>query len=428
MVKLKTVYICSNCGHEHPRWSGQCTECNSWNSLLEDVVDKSKNSSSANLGFGLKTLTPRKISEVEHSAIIRIDTGISEFNRVLGGGIVPGSVILLGGEPGIGKSTISLQVLANLKDLENIAYIAGEESVEQISLRAQRLGLKLDNVEFLETNVFEQVESYWKENPVKLLILDSIQVLKSLEQSGNAGGITQIRYLTEKIVEFAKSKNVPIILVGHVTKDGELAGPKVLEHLVDTVIYIEGDRINSFRFIKTVKNRFGATDEVGIFKMQQKGLIEIPDPAAEFIETREKAIIGSTLGCIIEGNRPILVEVQALTTASNFGYPKRSTTGFDLNRLSMIIAVLQRHFGIDLSQSDVFVNISGGFKIKDTSCDLAVMQALISSHKKISQKHDTVYMGELSLSGEIKKVSYSDLRTAEIKRLGFAICSKAKII
>lgn len=422
MVKLKTVYVCSECGFENSRWSGQCTNCQAWNSLTEDVVDKDQKKAMARAGVtGLKSVTPRKISEVEHTSVIRIDTGIGEFNRVLGGGIVPGSVILLGGEPGIGKSTISLQILDNLKHLDSILYIAGEESVEQISLRARRLSLKLDNVNFIETNIYENAEEYLQNNNPGLLILDSIQVLKSIEQSGNSGGITQIRYLTEKIVEYAKSKNVPVILIGHVTKDGELAGPKVLEHLVDTVIYIEGDRINSFRFIKTVKNRFGATDEVGIFKMQQNGLIEIPDPAAEFIETREKAIIGATLGCIIEGNRPILVEVQALTAPSNFGYPKRSTTGFDLNRLSMIIAVLHRYYGIDLSQSDVFVNISGGFKIKDTSCDLAVMKALISSHKKLNLRHDSVYLGEVSLSGEIKKVSYADLRAAEIKRLGFKV-------
>jgi DNA repair protein RadA/Sms len=284
--------------------------------------------------------------------------------------------------------------------------------------------LKLENVLFLETNIYEQFELEVKNNKPGLIIVDSIQVFKSIELSGTAGGISQIRYLTEKLVEFAKEYNVPIILIGHVTKEGELAGPKVLEHLVDTVIYIEGDRISSFRFMKTVKNRFGATDEVGIFKMQEKGLIEIPDPAAEFIEAREKSIIGATLGCIIEGNRPILVEVQALTVKSNFGYAKRSTTGFDANRLSMIIAVLHRYYGVDLTESDVFVNISGGFKIKDTSCDLAVMQALISTHKKTALKHDSVYVGEVSLSGEIKKVSYFDLRKAEIERLGFKLVDK----
>jgi DNA repair protein RadA/Sms len=400
------------------RWAGQCNGCAEWNTLQEDVVEKGKASSPMKAGLSL-SVTPRKISEIEHKSVTRIDTGIGEFNRVLGGGIVPGSVTLLGGEPGIGKSTLTLQVLSKLNALQNIVYVAGEESTEQIYLRANRLGLKLDNVNFLETNVFEHLQSYIEKEHTDLIVVDSIQVFKSIEQSGIAGGITQIRYLTECIVEIAKGKNIPVILIGHVTKDGELAGPKVLEHLVDTVIYIEGDRINSFRFIKTVKNRFGATDEVGIFKMKQEGLIEIPDPAAEFIEAREKSILGATLGCIIEGNRPIMVEVQALTVKSNFGYPKRSTTGFDANRLAMIIAVLQRHYGVDLSEHDVFINVSGGFKIKETACDLAVMQAIVSSYKKTLLKHDTVYIGEVSLSGEIKKVSYEELRANEVKRLGF---------
>lgn len=421
MVKLKTVYVCSSCGVETPRWSGQCGSCQEWNTLIEDVVDKSEKKSLNNLKSSMISLSPRKISEVDHNVVARLDTGIGEFNRVLGGGIVPGSVILLGGEPGIGKSTLTLQVLENLKALKSILYLAGEESVEQIGLRAKRLGIKLNNVDFLESNIYEQFQIQIENNLPSFIVVDSIQVFKSLELSGSAGGITQIRFIAEKLVELAKSKNIPVLLIGHVTKDGELAGPKVLEHLVDTVIYIEGDRINSFRFIKTVKNRFGATDEVGIFKMQQNGLIEVPDPAAEFIEAREKSIIGATLGCIIEGNRPILVEVQALTVKSNFGYAKRSTTGFDANRLAMIIAVLNRYYGVDLTEADVFVNVSGGFKIKDTSCDLAVMQAILSSHKKSLLKHDTVYLGEVSLSGEIKKVSYFDLRKAEVKRLGFQI-------
>jgi DNA repair protein RadA/Sms len=425
MAKLKTVYVCSNCGFSFPRWSGQCSNCSEWNTLVEDVIDPKAQSKMSSASIG--PVTPLKITDVKSLDIDRIDCKIAEFNRVLGGGIVPGSVVLIGGEPGIGKSTLSLQFLAKLSQLESIVYLAGEESVLQISLRAKRLELNLDNVTFLETNLFEHFLSYADSNKINLLVVDSIQVIKSVEQSGITGGITQIRYITEKIVEFAKSKNIPVFLIGHVTKEGELAGPKVLEHLVDTVIYIEGDKINSYRFVKAIKNRFGATDEVGIFKMEQKGLIEVSDPTLEFIETREKSIVGASLSCIIEGNRPIMVEVQALVSKSNFGYPKRSATGFDGNRLSMLIAVLERHFGLDLSTFDVYINISGGFKIKDTASDLAIMQAIVSSYRKIGTKLDTVYLGEASLTGEIKKVPYQDLRESEIKRLGFKIVCSLKV-
>ncbi len=419
MPKLKTIYICTNCGREHPKWQGQCSECNEWNSLVEDVVEKNpykKKSVVSSAGV-------RKLSEIDHKAVVRMQTGISEFDRVLGGGIVPGSVTLLGGEPGIGKSTLTLQFLDRLKGQE-VYYVAGEESAEQISLRANRLGVSLDTVSFLETSVLEEVAREIESNKPDFLVIDSIQVIKSLENDGVPGGISQIRYIADAIVKLAKSKNISVVLIGHVTKDGELAGPKLLEHLVDTVLYIEGDKIKSYRFLKSIKNRFGSTDEVGIFRMDTAGLVEVPDPAAEFIEEREEMVIGSALGCTMEGNRPLVVEVQALTSASAFGYPKRSATGFDQNRLLMIIAVLQKYFGIDLSSQDVFVNVSGGFKIRETACDLAVMKAIMSSYSKKPLKHNVVYIGEAGLTGKIRNVAYQELREQEMKRLGFDITNK----
>jgi len=424
MPKLKTVYVCSSCETQHPKWAGQCDNCGEWNTLLEDVVEKNPSKIQEAPAFSLRSTSVRKISELDHTPLLRFKTGIGEFDRVLGGGIVPGSVMLLGGEPGIGKSTISLQVLGNLskdKNFKNIAYIAGEESTHQIALRAKRLKVKLENVSFIETNILEEALKEIEKLESDFIVLDSIQVIKSQQSNSLAGGVTQIRQVAEKIINFAKSKNIPCLIIGHVTKDGEIAGPKVLEHLVDTVLYIQGDKINTYRFIKSIKNRFGATDEVGIFRMEEAGLIEIPDPATEFVKDREETILGSALTCAMEGNRPFIIEVQALTSASNFGYPKRSATGFDLNRLNMIVAVLQKYFGVNLSEQDVFVNVSGGFKIKDTACDIAVMKAIMSSYSKQMLKQDTVYIGEVSLTGKFKKVAYQKLREKEVKRLGFKV-------
>ena len=293
MAKLKTVYMCSECGAQHPKWAGQCSGCQNWNCLVEDVIDKSKPAAAQRVS----STQVRKISDVDHKVIQRFASGINEFDRVLGGGIVPGSVILLGGEPGIGKSTLSLQVLAKLK--LPILYVAGEESVEQISLRAKRLELKLDNVDFIESTAVESIAATAEQTNPSLIVVDSIQVVKSLENFGVPGGISQIRAVTDALVTLAKTKNIAMILIGHVTKDGELAGPKLLEHLVDAVLYLEGDRVHSYRFLKTIKNRFGSTEDVGVFSMDSNGMQEIPDPAAEFIEEREKLVIGSALSCKI---------------------------------------------------------------------------------------------------------------------------------
>lgn len=419
MPKLKTVFVCSNCGTEHAKWAGQCSSCSSWNSLLEDVVEKVSGAASREKKSISRSVSVKSISEIDHKPIDRYVTGITEFDRVIGGGIVPGSVILLGGQPGIGKSTLTLQIVDRLRGLGSIMYVAGEESVSQISLRVKRLGLELSNVQFIESVICEEVEAV--SSDCDLLVVDSIQILKSIENDGVPGGISQIRAVTDRLVSLAKSKNVAMILIGHVTKDGELAGPKILEHLVDTVLYIEGDRNNNYRFIKTFKDRFGSSEDVGIFKMEGSGMSEVIDPAAEFIGAREKSVVGSALSCIMEGNRPIIIEVQALTSKSSYGYPKRSSNGFSMNRLNMIIAVLQKFFGVNLSDQDVFVNVSGGFKINDTACDLAVMKAIMSSYSKTALKHDTVYVGEIGLTGMLRKVSFEEMREKEIKRLGFKL-------
>lgn len=424
MAKVKTLYKCTSCGTEHPKWSGQCMNCQEWHTLEEFIKDKDAEKRAASLGgSSIRGIAPRTLSEARKISYKRIPTNMHEVDRVLGGGIVPGALMLLGGEPGIGKSTLTLQVLDRLK-LENMVYVAGEESMEQIKIRADRMNCELDNLMFIESNILEEVlgslETIESEkDKVGMLVIDSIQTVKTAASNSFAGSTSNIRHVTEAILNWAKSRGVPVLIIGHVTKDGELAGPKVLEHLVDTVLYIEGDRVARYRFLKSVKNRFGSTEEVGLFHMDSEGLREISDPAKEFLEERSKELIGSSLTCTMEGNRPFIVEVQALTSPSSFGYPKRSSVGFDNNRLSMIIAVLQKYHGVDLSQQDVFVNVSGGFKIKDTAADLAVMNSLINSFKKRPQKLDKVYIGEVSLTGEIRKCSYFEQRAHEIKRLGF---------
>lgn len=422
MVKVKTEYKCSSCGAVFPKWSGQCGSCNEWHTL-EEVEKVKLNKSAGSIGGNIRGIAPRTLSQARDISYKRIPTNIQEVDRVLGGGVVPGALMLLGGEPGIGKSTLTLQMLDKLQ-MKNMVYVAGEESMEQIKIRADRMNCELDGLQFIESNILEEVllcleEIEKSEGSVGFLVIDSIQTVKTAASNSFAGSTSNIRHATEAILNWAKSRGVPVLIIGHVTKDGELAGPKVLEHLVDTVMYIEGDRVARYRFLKSVKNRFGSTEEVGLFHMEQAGLREIADPAKEFLEERSKELIGSSLTCTMEGNRPFIVEVQALTSPSSFGYPKRSSVGFDNNRLSMIIAVLQKYHGIDLSQQDVFVNVSGGFKIKDTAADLAVMNSLRNSFKKKPEKLDKVFIGEISLTGETRKCSYYDQRLQEIKRLGF---------
>ncbi len=413
---MKTVYQCQECQAETSKWQGQCSVCRAWNCFLEKAIT-AKTKKSVQLASSV-----RKISEIEDTKLLKIPSFTNEIDRVLGDGFMQGGMYLLGGEPGIGKSTLSLQILGHLNQNYKSLYVAGEESVNQIASRAVRLGSSLDQVDFVESSLVEQIEASLSAADYQFLIIDSIQVMRFADTL--AGSTSTIRQICEKLIEIAKFKNITTIIIGHVTKEGELAGPKVLEHLVDVVLYIEGERSSPYRFLKAVKNRFGPTNDVGLFKMQELGLLAIENPALEFVENQNESLIGAALTCVLNEHRPLVVEVQALCIASNFGYPKRSAVGYDLNRLNMIIAVLQKYFGLDLSNQDVFVNVSGGLKIKESGCDLAIMKAIISSYKKIPNKLDCIYLGECSLTGKIKQANLFELRKNEMQRLAYKISNQ----
>lgn len=416
-MKLKTIYICKNCSAQSPKWVGRCPDCESWNSLFEDTINVGKKLSPT--PSRMATSTPLSLSgtfEIPN----RISTQLEECDRVLGGGIMPGGIVLLSGEPGIGKSTLTLQIAGNLAKNHDVLIISGEESTSQISLRAQRLKineprLKAVNEMYLE-NVIELIQ---REKPT-LAIIDSIQIMASAEIPQAAGTITQIRYCTEKLMEVAKSKNIAILIIGHVTKDGTLAGPRVLEHLVDTVMHLEGDRYHQLRLLRAAKNRFGSSSEVGIFEMTELGLGEVKDPSKQLLEGRKEKAIGSSITVTMEGTRPLLVEVQALTSVSPFGYPKRTANGFDLNRLQILIAVLEKHAKINLANQDVFVNIVGGVRLSEPAADLAVLMAIASSHLQTPLPENCIIFGEVGLSGELRKVSQTENRNKEAKKLGFS--------
>ena len=369
------------------------------------------------VGKAAQAVTAEKLAATPLS---RIATGFSEADRVLGGGIVPGSLILLGGEPGIGKSTLTLQLAAKFAESAGKTLLAsGEESAEQIALRAVRLKNSHEKLHIFSENTLENLLATAEAEKPKLLVVDSVQVFASLESSSMPGSIPQIRLVTERLLRFAKSTRIPVILIGHVTKDGDLAGPRLLSHLVDVVLTLEGDPHRDFRLLRTTKNRFGATSEVGVFEMRENGLVEVKNPSAAFLEGRAENPVGSCVAVTVEGTRPLLVEVQALTSPSVFGYPKRTASGFDLNRLQLIVAVLQKHAGIKLDSSDVFVNVVGGFRLREPAADLAVALAIASSKKKIPLAVDLAAFGELGLTGEIRFVSQSEKRSREAKKMGF---------
>jgi DNA repair protein RadA/Sms len=415
-MKLKTVYVCEQCQHQSSNWAGKCPHCNAWNSLIEDVVSK-ESIKQERKQRAIKAPKATPLSETSKD-FARTKTNLKEFDRVLGGGIVAGSLILLGGEPGIGKSTLTLQICATLsKQDKKILYISGEESVNQIAQRAKRLDIQAKNLLLINETLLESILACIKEEKPDIVIIDSIQVVSSTEINGLQGGVSQVRACTEQLMEYAKESGIPLIIISHVTKGGNLAGPKTLEHLVDTVLYLEGDRYHDMRLLRGIKNRFGSTNEVGLFEMTETGLTEVMDPSKHFLENRGVNTNGSCLTVTLEGNRPILVEIQALTNKTHFGYPKRATSGFDLNRLQLLIAVLQKHANINLSEQDVYVNVIGGLKLKDPSVDLAVCLAIISSFKKASLPPTNVAFGEIGLSGEIRKASQEKKRIQECKKL-----------
>lgn len=414
MPKLKTIYICQACEYESQKWIGKCPSCEAWNSFTEDVVEKSISSTPRKI----ETQIPTNLNSITTDAP-RLSTNIEELDRVLGGGLVNGSLTLLTGEPGIGKSTLTLQIAAKLAKYNNTLIISGEESVEQIASRANRLKINEKKLTAINEHQLESILELIRKNKPSLAIIDSIQVISSLDLPGTAGSISQVRYCTEKIMELAKAKGISIILIGHVTKEGNLAGPRVLEHLVDTVLHFEGDRFQQFRMLRAAKNRFGNCNEVGIFEMGEFGLQEVNNPSEQFLEGRKKNAIGSALTVAIEGTRPFIVEVQALVTTTAFGFPKRTANGFDLNRLQILIAVLEKHGKLQLQSQDIFINVVGGIKLKEPAADLAVLMAIASSFLKRPLDSNSVIFGEVGLSGELRKVSHADKRKKESEKLGF---------
>lgn len=420
MVKIKTsIYVCEQCGNEQTKWSGRCPVCGAWNSLSEMKFSKTKGSKDVKLD----ATTLKKLGEVKESPVSRIKTGISEFDRVMGGeivsGIVPGSVTLLSGEPGIGKSTLILQVLGSLssKGLKCL-YLSGEESGEQIKIRADRLGIDTKNIYLLtETDVLF-IDKVLTREKIDLVVVDSIQTVENSNFENSPGSITQIKESASYLIKVAKSKNIPAFIVGHITKEGNIAGPKILEHLVDTVLYFEGERFHTFRILRVQKNRFGAVSEVGIFEMSDKGLREIKNPSEVFVSNASSKI-GSSVAVTLEGTRPILAEVQTLITKTSFGYPKRTASGYDLNRLQILIAVLSRALRIPLGALDVYLSIAGGLKVKEPATDLAVCLSIVSSYKKLKPKDGLAVFGEVGLLGEVRNVTKWEERLKEVEKLGF---------
>lgn len=432
MSKVKTIYNCTACGAQSPKWVGQCPDCSAWNSLTEEVFVPITAPSSRNArfaGYAAQTMPDSKVillADVKLHEQPRLSAGLSELDRVLGGGLVMGSVVLIGGDPGIGKSTVLLQTLCHLSHSQKVLYITGEESLQQVTLRAQRLGLPQDRLLLLaETRVERILEIALQEKPA-VMVIDSIQTTYTDILQSAPGGVGQVRESAAQLVRFAKQTGTSLFLVGHVTKEGTLAGPRVLEHMVDTVLYFEGERDNRFRVIRAVKNRFGAVNELGIFAMTDKGLREISNPSAIFLSRNEKATAGSVVFVTWEGSRPMLVEVQALVDQS-YGNARRVTVGLDQNRLSMLLAVLHRHGGVATYDQDVFVNVVGGVRVMETGADLALLAAVVSSLKNRALSNDLVIFGEVGLAGEIRPVQSGQERLKEAAKHGFkrAIVPKA---
>lgn len=417
-MKIKTAHICSQCEYQSSKWLGKCPQCNAWNSFTEEIIQEPQRQGFAKHTKG-KAAKVTPLSLVK-TGIPRIVTGISECDRVLGGGIVPGSLILLGGEPGIGKSTLTLQLAAYLAETKKkVLYVSGEESAQQISLRAQRLNVVSENLALLPENLLETILATIEKELPDILIIDSIQAIASDVLPALPGSITQVRLCAEALMQFAKKSGIPLILIGHVTKEGNLAGPKVLEHLVDTVLYLEGDRFHELRVLRGIKNRFGSTNEIGLFEMQGSGMKEMKNPSAKLLAGRKDRAIGSVVTCVVEGTRPLLVEMQALTSKTAFGYPRRTTSGFNINRLHLLLAVIERNLGIPLASYDVYANITGGLTVEEPAGDLALCLATLSSYQKIAISADTAAIGEVSLAGEIRSIPAIERRIDELSRLGF---------
>lgn len=419
MAKTKSVFVCNECGYESAKWMGKCPACNSWNSFFEEKIAKVSDGGGKDKK---KTITPRPLSTYAGKKNERVSTGFEELDRVLGGGLVKGSLILLGGEPGIGKSTLILQLCNKIKDNGKVLYVSGEESAEQIKLRADRLNIQNDDILFLGETDIELIEDAICEVNPKLLIIDSIQTMYSDEITSVAGSVSQVREITSRIMKICKQKEITTVIIGHVTKDGNIAGPRVLEHMVDTVLYLEGERYFSYRILRGVKNRFGSTNEIGMFEMQQQGMTEILNPSSILISEREDNPPGSVIVASIEGTRALLAELQSLVTPSVFGLPRRTANGMDYNRLILLIAVLEKKAGLMLGNQDVYLNVVGGIKINEPALDLGVIIAVASSFKNLPIDKNTVAIGEVGLTGEIRSVNNIEKRIKEAEKLGFKKC------
>ena len=416
----KSIYFCQNCGHEESKWLGQCPMCREWNTFVEEKVTVSKGMAAKNTVREAEVVTLSSVSTDQED---RMQTEIEELDRVLGGGVVPGSLVLVGGDPGIGKSTLLLQVCKRLSDQgRKVLYISGEESLKQIKLRANRMGTFSDHLLLLcETNLETIRQVIEREHPA-VAVIDSIQTMYSEEVTAAPGSVSQVREATNTLMQIAKGLNITIFIVGHVTKEGTVAGPRVLEHMVDTVLYFEGDRHASYRILRGVKNRFGSTNEIGVFEMRETGLEEVPNPSEYMLNGRPEDASGSVVACSMEGTRPILMEIQALVCRSNFGMPRRTAAGTDYNRVNLLMAVLEKRVGLPLSNYDAYINIAGGIRMNEPAIDLGIVMAIVSSYKNQSISPGTIVFGEVGLSGEVRAVSMPEQRVAEARKLGFKTC------
>ncbi|MCQ0111668.1 DNA repair protein RadA/Sms [Zhouia amylolytica] len=421
MAKVKTTFFCQNCGTSYAKWQGQCSACKEWNTIAEELVQKDdKKSWNSNItnAKNKKAPKPQKVAEINQVEELRMNSSDNEFNRVLGGGVVPGSVTLLGGEPGIGKSTLLLQIALKLP--YKTLYVSGEESAQQIKMRAERINPRSENCYILtETktqNIFKQIEA----TEPDILVIDSIQTLHTDYIESSAGSISQIRECTSELIKFAKETATPVILIGHITKDGNIAGPKILEHMVDTVLQFEGDRNHVYRILRALKNRFGSTSELGIYEMLGNGLREVSNPSEILISKNDEDLSGTAIAATLEGMRPLMIEIQALVSTAVYGTPQRSTTGYNAKRLNMLLAVLEKRAGFRLGAKDVFLNITGGISVDDTAIDLGVIAAILSSNEDISIEKDVCFAAEVGLAGEIRPVQRVDQRIMEAEKLGFA--------
>ncbi len=419
MAKTKTSFFCTNCGVEAAKWVGKCPSCGEWNTFVEELVRKDSSSHKVVIpGLDKNKAKPLLVKDIETTSEARIDTACGEFNRVLGGGLVPGSLVLIGGEPGIGKSTLVLQVVLNMHGKKTL-YVSGEESPKQLKLRADRLDISNDSCFILSETSIEQIFVQIQQLKPDLVVFDSIQTMSTEVLDSSPGSISQIRECAAAILRYAKESNVAVLLIGHITKDGAIAGPKVLEHIVDTVLQFEGDQHYMYRILRSIKNRFGSTAELGIFEMRQEGLREVINPSELLLLDNHEGLSGVAISATIEGVRPFLIEVQALVSTAAYGTPQRSATGFDIRRMNMLLAVLEKRAGFKLAQKDVFLNIAGGLKVNDPAIDLAVMSAILSSNFDLAIEKQIAMAGEVGLSGEIRPVNRIEQRLAEAEKLGF---------